>query len=71
MSEVLGQITSVRDPKWATNDQSVIDMYVKFSGLPSEIRFSASKDDCEQHGRALFIRAARGDFGPVAEFSAG
>lgn len=71
MSEILGQVVSARDPKWANNDRSVIDVCVKFSGLSFEVNFSASKDDCEQHGRAVFARALRGDFGPIADFDAG
>jgi len=30
--------------------------------------FVASANDCEDHGREIHKRAARGDFGPVAEY---
>lgn len=42
-----------------------IDLTCKFKHLQEEVRFTANKDDVEEHGRDIFLRAYRGEFGPI------
>lgn len=64
------QITysSVRDPKWANPEQSMIVCMVKFDHLKREVEFAANPKDSEGHGREIFADCAAGKHGPVAQF---
>lgn len=62
--EVLG----ASSPRWANAEHSMIDLLVQFKGIADEIEFSASQNDTEEHGKALFERALSGEFGAISEF---
>ncbi|QTL95524.1 tail fiber assembly protein [Aeromonas jandaei] len=50
----------------AYSDRDVLDMEVEFDTDPGVfIPFAAMQDDSEQHGRDLYERAQRGEFGPI------
>ena len=59
-----------KDPKWVDAEHTMIDLTVKWDRFNEELPFSASPNDCEEHGRAIFAAAAAGEFGPVAEYVA-
>jgi hypothetical protein len=64
------QLEYAKDPRWANADHTMIDLTIKWTGINSEYPFTASPDDCEAHGRAIFEQAAAGAFGEVAEYVA-
>lgn len=49
--------------RWSGTD--MIDMTVDFEGI-GPVPFTATPNDCEEHGRELYARAVAGDFGPIA-----
>lgn len=62
--------TEAAGPAWANEDQTAINLMVKFSHLPAAVPFTALPGDAEAHGRELFARAASGEFGEVAAYVA-
>ena len=62
------QLEYAKDPKWANAEQTLIDLTIKWEGIAEELPFTASPNDTEAHGRALFAAAQAGEFGPVAEY---
>ena len=60
--------SSVRNPRWATPDHSVILCLVKFDHLKQEAEFAANPNDSTPHGREIFEDCANGKYGPVGEF---
>lgn len=61
-------IEYAKDPFYSSQDESSIDLTVKFSSIAEEIPFTAKFDDPAQHGRDLFVRAKNGEFGPIAPY---
>lgn len=62
--------TEATGPAWANEDQTAINLMVKFNHLPAAVPFTALPGDAMAHGRELFARAAAGDFGEVAAYVA-
>ncbi len=60
------EILSARDPQWASEDYSAIDCWVRTNTLIEEVPFTASKYDCEPHGRELYERCLAGELGEIA-----
>jgi hypothetical protein len=60
--------TSVRNPKWSSENHTSIDCLVNFTHLKEEGLFTASPFDTESYGRELFARLVAGDFGEIAPF---
>lgn len=58
-------VESVRDPRWASEDHSLIDCIVKTNTLVHEAPFTASIHDTEPHGREIYERCVAGEFGPI------
>ena len=58
-----------KDPRWVNAEHTMIDLTIKWDRFPYELPFTASPDDCEEHGRAIFAAAAAGQFGEVAEYA--
>lgn len=56
-------IEYAKDPK--QNEDGSVDILVKFTHLEEEVQFTASREDVMEHGRDLFLRACRGEFGPM------
>ncbi|WP_421174103.1 phage tail protein [Aeromonas enteropelogenes] len=61
-------ILNAHSPRWETIDKSAILLQVRFSHLAEEVPFSACHDDPVAYGRELYVRAAFGEFGPIAEY---
>lgn len=62
------QLEYAKNPAWANSEHTMIDLTVKFSHINEELPFSATPDDSEAHGRAIFAAAQAGEYGPVLEF---
>ena len=63
-------VNSARNPKWANNARTWIDLEVNFAEEPEEyLEFTATADDPEAHGVSLYERALAGEFGPIADFT--
>lgn len=59
------EIISAKNPRCRESEPGVITLDVRFSHLPSEVPFTACRNDCEEHGRELYSRAMFGEFGPI------
>ena len=59
--------TEVTNLKWSSEEKKAIDCLVnsKIYGL---IPFTASPDDCEQHGVEIYNKCIAGDFGAIEDF---
>jgi len=57
------RLTNMRNPR--RNDNGTIDLELDHP-VHGTIPFTASPDDPETHGRELYERAEKEDFGPVA-----
>lgn len=63
--------TSVHSPRWADEQKSRIDCFVKFDHYKVEVPFTADARDIEAHGREIFEKCVAGVYGPVADFDPG
>lgn len=61
------EVESIRDPKWARSDRTVISCFAKFKHLREEVLFYANALDCEPHGRDIWKRCVDGEFGEVKD----
>lgn len=62
--------TTVKNCRWANQEQTVIDCDVDFDDLVEEfIPFSASPTDYHGHGQEIYTRALAGDFGVIAPYT--
>lgn len=63
-------ILSAKKPRWANPECTAIalDVELELEGHTDPAVFYAIPNDCEQHGRELFVRAMNGEFGPIAEY---
>jgi hypothetical protein len=57
-----------KDPRWANAEHTRINLTVRFAEIPEDLPFTASPDDVEEHGRAIFAAAAAGEYGHVTEY---
>jgi predicted metal-binding protein len=62
------QLEYAKNPRWANADQTMIDLTIKCVEINEELPFTATPDDCEEYGRAIFSAAVAGAYGAVAEF---
>jgi len=62
------QLEYAKEPVWANAEHTMIDLTIKWVEIGEELPFTASPDDCEEHGRAIFAAAVAGEYGAVAEF---
>lgn len=60
--------TSVCQPRWANSERNIITCIVKFEHLKVEVPFTASPRDPEMHGREIYARCVRGDFGVIGNY---
>lgn len=64
-------LTSVSNPRWVNAEHTAIDCEITTSQFGSEILpFTASQNDAEAHGRAIFAAIVAGNYGPIAEYVA-
>jgi len=59
-----------KDPRWVNAEHTSIDLTIKWEGVKDELPFTASPNDCEAHGKAIFEAAKASQFGVVAEYTA-
>lgn len=57
-----------KNPVWANAEHTMIDLIIKWVNINRELPFTASMNDVEEHGKALFEVAVTGQFGKVAEY---
>lgn len=58
-------IVSALGPKIVRGDYTDIHLTVWFEELPASVPFIASIFDCEPHGRELWFRAMKGEYGEI------
>jgi hypothetical protein len=64
-------LTSLSSPRWANAEQTMIDCEITTSQFGDEVLpFTASQNDVEAHGRAIFTDIVAGNYGPIAEYVA-
>lgn len=64
-------LTGVFNPRWADSQQTIIDCEITTSQFGDEVLlFTASKNDVEAHGRAIFENIVSGKYGDIKEYSA-
>lgn len=56
-----------KDPKWANEEHTMIDVIVKFAQFGNEIPFTATVRDTP-YAAEIFNRAVAGEVGPIAEY---
>jgi hypothetical protein len=57
-----------KNPVWVDENYTMIDLTIKWAEIDEELPFTASPDDCEAHGRAIFVAAVAGEYGSVAKY---
>ena len=60
--------SSATSPAWQNAEHSMITLMVKFDNLPEAVPVTASPDDPEEHGQALFAQAVAGAFGEIEDY---
>lgn len=64
-------LTSVSNPRWSNAEHTMIDCEITTSQFGDEVLpFTASPNDSEAHGRAIFADLVAGKYGPIAEYVA-
>ena len=64
-------LTSVSNPRWSNAEHTMIDCEITTSQFGNEVLpFTASPNDSEAHGRAIFSDLVVGVYGPIAEYVA-
>ena len=58
----------IKNPVYASEDGLHIDCMVKFSTVDVELPFTASKNDVEPHGVAIYYSILAGDAGPIGAY---
>jgi len=62
-------LTSVSNPRWVNAEQTMIDCEITTSQFGDEVLpFTASPNDSEAHGRAIFADLVAGKYGPIADY---
>lgn len=61
--------SNVRNPRWANNEKTAIDVVMNVDYLKGDIPFTATCYDTEPHGREIFVRCLQGDFGEIADWA--
>lgn len=58
----------IKNPVYASEDGLHIDCMVKFSTVGEELPFTASKNDVEPHGVAIYEAIVAGNYGPIGAY---
>lgn len=61
-------IEYVKDPIWANQQNTAINLIVKWEEFNEEMPFTATPNDVEPYGVELFNRAVASEFGEVTPF---
>jgi hypothetical protein len=64
------QLEYAKNPRWVNAEHTAIDLVIKWDGIKEEFPFTASPNDYESYGKAIFEAAKAGQFGVVAEYTA-
>jgi len=64
----MAQITSVKYPKYANAEGTMIDCIITTDHYPYDLPFTASSNDPESHGMELYNKIVSGLYGPIAEY---
>lgn len=65
------ELISVSSPQWANSEHTAINCEITTSQFGDEVLpFTASQNDVEAHGRAIFANIVAGTYGPIAEYVA-
>lgn len=59
------EIVNAKNPRRMEWDDTSITLDVLFSHVPERMPFTAKADDLEEHGRELYARAMRGEYGDI------
>jgi hypothetical protein len=61
-------LTSLKNPRWANAEQTMIDCEITTSQFGDEVLpFTASATDVEAHGREIFAKLVANEYGPITE----
>ena len=59
-------LTSLTNPRWANTERTIVNCEITTSQFGDEVLpFTASANDVEAHGRAIFADIAAGKYGSV------
>ena len=62
-------LTSLTNPRWVNLEQTAIDCEITTSQFGAEVLpFTASANDIEAHGPAIFADIVSGKYGEIAEY---
>lgn len=62
-------LMSLTNPRWANKEQTMIDCDITIDAFGDEIiPFTASQNDVESHGRAIFSDIVNGAYGPISDY---
>ena len=59
------EVINAARPRHYAGEPDSITLDVLFAHLPEPVQFAARRDDPEEHGRELYIRAMFGEFGDI------
>lgn len=63
-------LTSLTNPQWVNLEHTTINCDITTSQFGNEVLpFTASPDDVEPHGRAIFADIVAGVYGQIAEYA--
>lgn len=63
------KLTSLTNPRWSNAEQSMIDCEITTSQFGDEVLpFTASANDVEAHGRAIFSDIVSGKYGEIGAY---
>lgn len=63
------KLTSLKNPRWANANRTSIDCEITTSQFGDEqLPFTASENDIELHGRAIFKDIVDGKYGAIEEY---
>lgn len=58
-----------KDPVWANRSKTLINLTVRFEEINEDLPFTADPNDIEAHGRDIYARAVKGEFGLISSFN--
>jgi hypothetical protein len=63
-------LISLTNPRWVNAEQTAIDCEITTSQFGEEVLpFTASQNDCEAHGRAIFADIVAGKYGEIGAYN--
>jgi hypothetical protein len=63
------ELTSIKNPVWIDAAHTAVNCEITTSQFGDEVLpFTASPNDVEPHGRAIFASIIAGDYGPIEEY---